>query len=366
MPANESEDTPRGRKGHGRTTLADVALAAGVTKITVSRYLREPAKVAPATAARIAAALAEHAYVPNKQAGMLASGRSRVVAAIVPSLANSVFAETIQGLAEGLQTVGFELLLASSGYSQQREEEQIRAVLGWSPDALAVTGRHHTPAALALMKAAVAAGTPIIEMWDRQPRNAAFVQVGFDHAEVGRAMARHLLEAGHRRLVYADTGVAADFRAHERGKAFVAAAKQAGASARVVTAPEGDAFDAGRAVLAALLDARGRLGADALACANDHLACGAWLEAQARGIKVPGQLALIGFGDFALARQLGGGISTVHPPRYEIGRETAAMMLRLMAPTAAAQAIEAKDVPWQLVPRGSTERVKSARRGAKD
>ena len=359
------------RRGHGRSTLADVATAAGVTKITVSRFLREPARVAPATAARISAALAEHAYVPNKQAGMLASGRSRVVAAIVPSLANSVFAETVQGLAEGLQAVGFELLLASSGYSQQREEEQIRAVLGWSPDALAVTGRHHTAAARALLRAAVAAGTPIIEMWDRARRGAEFVQVGFNHAEVGRAMARHLVGAGRRSLVYVDTSVAADFRAHERGDAFLAAIGGAGVSggalaatrvrARLVTAPEGDAFDAGRAALVALLDKSGRPSCDAIAFANDHLACGAWLEAQARGIAVPGGLALMGFGDFALARQLGSGISSVRPPRYEIGRETAATMLRLMGQGAprdkAARSVRVGvDVPWQLVERGSTAR----------
>jgi LacI family transcriptional regulator, gluconate utilization system Gnt-I transcriptional repressor len=359
MPPKDAEPpSSRPRKGHGRSTLADVALDAGVTKITVSRYLREPARVAPETAARIQQALARHAYVPNKQAGMLASGRSRVVAAIVPSLANSVFAETVQGLAEGLQAAGLELILAASGYSMQREEEQIRAVLGWAPDALAVTGRHHSAAALAMLQAAVAGGTPIIEMWDRQPRGAAFVQVGFDHAEVGRAMAQHLLDAGHRRLVYADTGVAADFRAHERGKAFVARAKQAGVSAQVITAPEGDAFDAGRAVLAGLLDAKGRPRADALACANDHLACGAWLEAQARGVAVPAALALMGFGDFALARQLGQGITTVHPPRYEIGMETAATMLRLMgvAPEGRDAALrrERLAVPWRLVQRGST------------
>ncbi len=99
-------EPPRTRKGHGRSTLADVAMAADVTKITVSRCLREPSRVARDTAARIAAASTVHAYVPNKQAGMLASGRSRVVAAIVPSLDNSVFAETVQGLAEGWQAAG--------------------------------------------------------------------------------------------------------------------------------------------------------------------------------------------------------------------------------------------------------------------
>ena len=366
MPASNQNPplNPRIRRGHGRSTLADVALAAGVTKITVSRYLREPDKVAPATAARIAAALAEQAYVPNKQAGMLASGRSRVVAAIVPSLANSVFAETVQGLSDGLMTAGFELLLASSGYLEQREEEQIRAVLGWSPDALAVTGRHHTAGARAMLRAAVAAGTPIIEMWDRQPRGAEFVQVGFDHAEVGAAMALHLLAAGHRRLAYVDTGVANDFRAHERGAAFVATCQASAlrSTARLITAPQGDAFDAGRAALVGLLGKGGRPKVDAIAFANDNLACGAWLEAQARGLTVPTDIGLMGFGDFSLARQLGSGITTVRPPRYEIGRETAATMLRLMAGPAAAPAsrrVQGSSVPWQLVERGSTQPVRT-------
>ena len=93
-----------------------------------------------------------------------------------------------------------------------------------------------------------------------------------------------------------------------------------------------------------------------MAFANDHLACGAWLEAQARGIAVPRALALMGFGDFALTRQLAGGITTVQPPRYEIGRETATTMLRLMASglRGASVAELGREVPWRLVERGST------------
>jgi LacI family gluconate utilization system Gnt-I transcriptional repressor len=337
--------------------MQDVAVTAGVTKITVSRYLREPSKVAPETAERIRQAMAEHAYVPNKSAGLLASGRSRVVAAIVPSIANSVFAETVQGLSDGLQPAGLELLLACSGYSPAREEEQIRAVLGWSPDALVVTGRHHSEGALALLRQAVSAGTPIVEMWDRRSR-AEFLQVGFDHAEVGAAMAEHLLQRGHRRLVYVDTGVAADFRAHERGQAFVRAAAAAGVGVRVHTAPQGDPVDAGRAALVALVATAGPVDAAhplALAFANDHLACGAWLEAERRGLAVPSALALLGFGDFTLSRQLGGGISTVQPARYEIGSEAAALVLRTLRrePGDPAQRSPGP-VRWLLVARGST------------
>jgi LacI family gluconate utilization system Gnt-I transcriptional repressor len=352
----DPEPSTRSRRSRGRSTLQDVADAVGVTKITVSRYLREPHRVAPATAERIARALAEYAYVPNKQAGGLATGRSRMVAAIVPSLANSVFAETVQGLSEGLQSRGFELMLASTGYSLEREEEQVRAVLGWSPDALAVTGRHHSPAARAMLMAAADGGTPIIEMWDLQARGAEFVQVGFSHAEVGREMARHLLDAGHRQLAYVDTGVEADFRAHERGKAFIATARTSGATARALTAPPGDAFDAGRAALHALLDKRGRPGVDAIAFANDHLACGAMLEAVRLGILVPEHVALMGFGDFPLSRQLSMGISSVRPPRYEIGRETATTMLALLEDKTASRPVASRAVNCQLVQRGSTAR----------
>ncbi len=370
MPAKSAvprpaDPAPRLRKGHGRITLQQVAEAAGITKITVSRYLRQPERVAPETAQRIVQALASTGYMPNKQAGMLASGRSGMVAAIVPSLANSVFAETVQAMSEGLQPAGYELMLASSGYSLQREQAQIRAVLGWSPDALAVTGHHHTPEAVTMLRAAARAGTPIIELWDCEPQPGEFIQIGFDHAAVGRAMAQHLVQAGCRRLAYVDTGVAADFRAHERGKAFSSETQlllrntgaRLPAKVRLITAPAGDAFEAGRAALRQLLDQAGQPGVDAVAFANDHLACGALLEAQRLGLAVPGQLALLGFGDFALGRQLADGLSTVHPPRQEIGAEAARMMIELLAMPAAARAgclSRQTAVPWQLLPRGST------------
>ena len=365
MAAPAPEPTPRSRRGHGRITLQHVAEAAGITKITVSRYLRQPERVAPDTAKRIDAALAATGYMPNKQAGMLASGRSGMVAAIVPSLANSVFAETVQALSEGLQPAGYELMLASSGYSLQREQAQIRAVLGWSPDALAVTGHQHTAEATAMLRAAARAGTPIIELWDIQPTPGEFIQIGFDHAAVGRAMAQHLLDAGYRRLAYVDTGVAADFRAHERGKAFAAETRsvlgrQRGATpppVRLVTAPPGDAFEAGRAALHQLIDAHGRPTVQAAAFANDHLACGALLEAQRLGLAVPGQIALLGFGDFALGRQLADGVSTVQPPRQQIGSEAARTMIELLAlaPAERAHSLSGQTaVPWQLLPRGST------------
>jgi len=354
-PENPGSVPARQRRGHGRQTLEAVAQRAGVTAMTVSRFLRQPDRVAADTAARIRAALADTGYLPNKQAGQLASGQSNIVAAIIPSIANSIFAETVQGLSDGLQAAGHELLLASTGYSLEREEEQLRAVLGWSPSAVVVTGRHHSAGALSLLHAAQRAGTPVVEVWDRHdtPADPAFTRIGFDHEQVGHMMARHLLDRGHRRLAYVDSGVAEDFRAHERGAGFAAAALAAGAQVKVLASPAGDAFDAGRVALAELLRAQ-RAPTTAAAFANDNLACGALLEAQARRVAIPARLSIMGFGDFAIGRQLQPALTTVRPPRYEIGRAAAEILVALLA---GAPSTDGRLLPCELIARDSTAKA---------
>lgn len=322
-----SGDTKK-RKTHGRATLADVARHAGVTTMTVSRTLREPQRVSAQTAERVNAALLHTGYTPNKSAGLLASGRSRIVAALIPNISNALFAETIQGLSDALQSDNLELLLAATGYSLEREEHQIRAVLGWAPAALVVTGRHHTDAALTMMRRAQLDGTPVIEMWDHAPRQAEFIQVGFNHRQAGKAMFDHLLTCGYRDLVYVDSGVAGDVRAHERRLGFLGAASRAKIQARLISAPQLDPMVAGRQVLQDLLDT-GTL-PRAIAFSNDHFAAGACLQAMEHGIEFPTRLALMGFGDMPIACQLGGGISTLAVPRYRIGQCTGERVLTEM------------------------------------
>ena len=390
MALTEPGPPRRARRGHGRATLDDVAAVAEVTKITVSRYLREPTRVAPATAERVRAALAATGYLPNKQAGLLASGRSNIVAALIPNLGHSIFGETVQALSEALQATGHELLLASTGYSPEREEEQLRTLLGWAPSALVVTGRHHTPGALRLLAEARAAGTPVVEIWDHHPPELTttqasmaapmaapmpFAQIGFDHGAVGQAMAAHLLDAGHRRLAYLDSGLDTDFRAHERGAAFAAEAQRRGAQVQMLRAAVGDPFNAGRqafddlglggrrrlvsatvadtapATASANVPATATATATAIACANDHLACGVLMQALDAGVAVPDDLAVLGFGDFPVGRQLRPALSTVRPPSQEIGRATAQALARALA---TGEPPQSRALPWQLIARGST------------
>ena len=351
IPSPEGRRRPR--KGHGRVTLHDIAEQAGVTRITVSRYLRDPVWVSRETAARIQQAVDALGYVPNHQAGQLASGHSRIVAALIPNIGNSIFAETIQGLTEGLAHSGYELMLMSNGYSLEREVEQLRAVMGWSPAAVIVTGRQHLDAAQTLLQRACAQGTTVLQLWDYQTASETppegIVQVGFNHGEVGRLMARHLIEGGHRELAFADSGVLEDYRAHERAEGFVQAARRARMRVRLVKAPIGDAFDGGRAVLLQLRELHPEV--SAVAFANDQLACGALMQAAQMGLKVPDTLAMLGFGDFPIGRQLQPALSTMRAPRAEIGHAAADIVLKSLREGTPP---ESRWLPCELVARQST------------
>ncbi len=350
-----ASDDPTGRphgRSHGRATQATVAAQAGVTTMTVSRFLRAPDQVARATGDKIRAALQRTGYTPNKSAGMLAGRRSNIVAVIVPSIASSTFSGTVQALSDGLQPRELELLLASTNYDPDREEQQIRAVLAWSPSALVVTGRTRTPAATALLRQARQSGVPVVQIWDFASRASGFVQIGFNHTRVGELMARHLLSRGHHDLVYVDNSVPNDLRAHERGKAFVRVARKAQARVRVVNMPRMEPMAAGRAVLQQL---RAEGLPRAIAFTSDFPAAGAWLAAQESGIAVPGQVAMLGFGDYPVATQLGSGLSTVSVDRESLGAICAQQLLAMVYPdTAEPLAPERREIRPRIVERGST------------
>ncbi|MGE5794307.1 MAG: LacI family DNA-binding transcriptional regulator, partial [Bacteroidota bacterium] len=148
MPAHPSS-TParerRARRGSGRITLADVAKLAGVSAITASRALNTPDQVSPETLRRVREAVDRTGYVPNMLAGGLASTRSRLVAAVVPTIAGPVFLETIQALTEALAESGYQLMLGQSGYTHSREDALLDAIIGRRPDGIMLTGIMRSP-----------------------------------------------------------------------------------------------------------------------------------------------------------------------------------------------------------------------------
>src|SRR4051794_15197164 len=179
-------------------TLSAVAQRAGVSSITVSRVLRLPELVAPETRTKVEAAMRELGYVPNQIAGALAGARTRSVGVLVPTIANSIFADTVQGLSDELEPLGYAVILAQSRYDAAREFHMLRALLARRPEALIMVGSPATDDGARLLRRA---GIPIVETWDL-PAAPIDAVAGFDNYAAGVAVARHLLAQGRRSLAF--------------------------------------------------------------------------------------------------------------------------------------------------------------------
>jgi LacI family gluconate utilization system Gnt-I transcriptional repressor len=305
----------RARRGSGAVTLHDVAKLAGVAPITASRALNTPGKVSAAVLEKVSAAVARTGYVRNRLAGGLASARSRLVAVVVPTISGPVFLRTVQSITEELAERGYQVMLGQSGYNNSREDALLEAIIGRRPDGIVLTGIMHTPEG---RKRLLAAGIPVVETWDLTPTPLDML-VGFSHVDVARAVAAYLIHKGRRRLALV---AGDDERARRRAQAFQAAAGDAGMDAvPAVYVPAPTTLKSGRSALTQLLQAASDL--DAVFCSSDLLALGVMIEAQARGINVPGRLAVVGFGDIEFAADLQPALTTVRIDAMAIGRRAA-------------------------------------------
>ncbi len=314
----------RARRGSGRITLAEVARLAGVSPITASRALNTPAHVSPELLARVRAAVEATGYVPNLLAGGLASSRSRVVAALLPTIAGPVFLETIEALTAALAARGVQLMLGQAGYAESREDELLNAIIGRRPDGIVLTGVSHSDAG---RRRLMAAGIPVVETWDLSDQPIDML-VGFSHERVGEAVAAYMAGKGYRRIAVI-TGN--DPRAQRRAASFAAAlaARGSGRDApralKPITAPAPTTMRSGRTALAGLLDARLRF--DAVFCSSDALALGVLTEAQARGLVVPDAFGVVGFGDLGFAADTCPALTTVRIDGTRIGEQAASFIL---------------------------------------
>jgi len=340
----KSPDSPQSNRATGAVTLDDVAKLAGVSPITVSRALNQPDKVASNTLERINQAIARTGYVPNLLAGGLASKRSRLIAAIVPTIANAVYAETIKHLSEELRDSGYQVLLGESGFTEEQEESLISAILSRRPEGVFLTGVNHSISCRRLL---LAANIPVVETWDLSP-SPLDVVIGFSHEQIGTAVARFLWSKGYRKIGIVS---AIDHRAQVRQKAFVETLGELGISEVAVSnVPVPTSFQVGRDGLAKLLDSGFREGA--VFCSSDTLAQGALAEIQSRGLSIPEQMALVGFGDQPYAAYTYPPLTTVRFDRAAIGRQAARVLLaRINGEVVAENVI---DVGFLIVERETT------------
>ncbi len=305
-----------------RVRLADVAAAAGVSAMTVSRALHEPSRLHPHTLRAILAKVEELGYVPNQSARSLVSSRSRIVGAIVPTLSYSVYAGTLQGLSDALRGAGYELVLGDSGYSAERELSLVSAFIGRGVDAMVLTGVEHVLAARELVQRH---RLPVAEIWDIARAPLGLV-VGFCNRSAGTAAGRLLHAIARRRWAFIGCEPALEHRSRKRMDGFRHAARDAGLPPPVETfVTDPMSIDGARKAAVDLLS--GAPDIDAVFCANDLLACALLQVARRTGRKVPDDLAVVGFGDFDVAVIADPPLTTIRVPGYRMGRIAAESLL---------------------------------------
>ncbi|GAA4354379.1 LacI family DNA-binding transcriptional regulator [Variovorax defluvii] len=329
-------------------TMRDVGRLANVSSITVSRALANHPSVTAETRAAVLRAASELGYVPDFTARALSRRGSKLVALLLPNIANSVFAETIHGINDVLGANGFSLIIAHSGYSAAREEELIRGLLGYRPDAVILTGFTHTRGTRTLLRKA---GMPVVETWNIGPEPIDMA-VGFSNFQAAREATHYLIAKGHTRLAYRGGTQTDNERTRAREEGFRQALAEANLPATeswIGSAPM--ELESGAELAREFQAMPAGKRPDAIFIASDMIAAGFVLEAAQLGIRVPQDVAVAGFDDTPLGRAIRPRLTTVGVHQRVIGRKAAEMALAKLR----GEPLEAPvfDVGYTMIPRES-------------
>ncbi len=316
--------------------MRDVASAVGVSPMTVSRAFREDKTVSAETRTKVREMARKLGYVYDTTATAFRTQKSGFVAVTLPSVNNANFAQTYRGLTEAMGDSGMQLLLGATNYRLDREELLVRQLLARNPEALVLTGGHHTQATRDLVQALP---IPIIEMWDLPTEPLAHA-IGFSNAKAMELIVDHLVDTGRHKFAFIGASEGADLRGAERRKGVVE-------RARALGLPEVLVLDAGSAPVSmrhgseCILSNKDILkDVDAVLCVSDTVAFGALSECRRLGIKVPDDLAITGFGQFDLATVSEPQITTVDVHALRIGQKVAEVLETLFSGNEAPQKID--------------------------
>lgn len=305
--------------------MTDIARAAGVSPMTVSRAFRDDASVGKETRARILRIADDLGYVFDARASNLKSQKTGFVALTVPSIDNANFAATVQAMSGELAGAGLQILLGYDQYSTTEEERLLENLLRRRPEAVVVMGGEHTRRTRRMLQSA---GVPVIEIWDLPAQPIAHV-VGFSNAACMHMLVDHLVTRGARRIAFIGGDIDDDSRGVERRRGFVAAMEGYGLDPTRLMPVGGPATMARGAMAADALLER-HPDTEAIVGVSDLAAFGALTASQRRGLSVPGDIAIAGFGAFEIASVSLPTLTTIDPHATEIGRHAGQLIADIL------------------------------------
>ena len=297
-----------------KADIVAVAKAARVSISTVSRSYNHPELVTPATRKKIDAAVRRLGYIRNRAAQTMHGIRSGTIGLIVPTIDHAIFAEVIQAFSDAVDAQGFTILVASHGYDLEREYAVLRKFLEHRVDGVALIGQEHSEETFQLI---ASQRIPAMTIWNYDEA-APLSCVGADNFGAGHAAAAHIAALGHRDIGIVFPPTDGNDRAKDRQDGALAALK-----AKQIVVPEKWSIQAPYSIADAKEAVSNLLKGDdlpsALICGNDVLAQGAIYAALRHGLQVPGDMSVVGIGDFKGSREMEPNLTTVRLPARRIG-----------------------------------------------
>lgn len=336
------------RARNGKVSLAEVARAAGVSKMTASRVLRGDGGYSEKTRAEVMAKVDLLGYVPNRIATVFASDQSTTFVGVsIPDLGNEAFARVLEGIDDKLGIHGYQTVLGLTRHTLAEEESWIRTVLSWRPAGLILTGRSHSPRAVEMLRNS---GLPVVEIWDLNS-SPLDMCVGLDHYDCGFEMGRFLVGRGYRRLGYVGTSHDTANAATARLEGFAKAVADGGGTvARQLCLHDTATFYPGYYGTEQLLASGG--GIECVFYQNDSMAFGGLQYCKRIGMSAPRDIGVVGWGDMPVASVLGRRLTSMHVSTLKLGRLAAEMLVARLS----GEPVEpVRDVGYALIP-GATIR----------
>lgn len=305
--------------------------------------MTSPGLLRPQTLSRVHDSARKLGYRPDGTARALASGRSMTVGAVVPTLDSTIFARVLQAMQSTLARENYQLLVASHEMNPAAEAEAVRMLLARGIDGLMLVGADRSAETTQVLRASE---TPIVLTW---VGDAEFASVTVDNEYAGWLAAEHLTGLGHTRIGM----VVGHLAFNDRQRARLAGARRALKVAGIsmpdwLVSEQSVTLTGGRTGCAALLELAQP--PTAIIGGIDLIAVGCILEAQSRGLTVPGMLSVVGIDDIDMSAHMSPSLTTVHIPTVRIGQTAATLLMSLIRGEHGGSHIE---LPVELVVRRS-------------
>lgn len=295
-----------------RVTLDDVAQKVGVTKMTVSRYLKNPSLVAQATGERIKQALDEMGYVPSLAPTMMTNASTHTIGLAVSSFSNLLFSDLIEGVEKRAKEYGYDVLITHTSYLADEEERKVSQLLSYQIDAMILCDSEHTPNTIRRLKTAK---IPVVELMSLS-QEPIDINIGYDHTKCSYASIKGLIESGRQHIAYLRARL--DSRTIDRQQGYEIACDEAGIKPYVYGSNAHSNFSRGAEMMRQAV--KDTPDVDAVFCTNDDVAIGVMIACGEMGIKIPEQISVLGYNGLNIGTTTIPKLNSVVTARKDMGR----------------------------------------------